>query len=1491
MNKKIQLFLSAVLISTALQAASYTISGTITTSDGALLNGVTITYNGGSTSSNASGYYSFVVDSGAFSALTITPSISGYVFAPADTTLKKITSNKTANFTAVPLFTISGTVTTSEGTALAGVSIKYNDSLTSTNASGFYSFKAAKDSIVIITPSKDLYKFSPEFMNIWLVSADQTVNFTAQLTDIDGDAITVSGVVSTVGDSLIPGVTIAYDQGVVTTDSQGAYSLKVDPDFSSSVNIFPSKDSFAFVPAFFKLTDLTSNQTVDFTALPYIDSDSDNITVSGRVYDNTYNGVGSVIITYEGGLVITNTDGTYSFTIDPDSLSSLSMLPSKEGYLIDAYSVEDLSDDLTIDFLATPSYTVSGTITTSTGAALGAATVEYADGVTITNTSGYYSFEAAKYATVQITPSKSTYVFTPSIDTVSMLISDTTINFTASSSDLDNDAITISGTVSTSADSLIAGAVISYNGKITLTDSLGKYAIKVDPDMASSLTIIPVKEGFTFNPASQTYTNFTSNHTLNIEATLIPEYDGDEITVCGTIKTAGDSLAGVRVAYGNRLTKTDSLGHYSFIADPDKVTSLTIIPIKTGFTFSPGSYLLSDLSKNDTVDFIATAYVDTDSDDVTISGWVNNDSVGMQNVIITYNGGATLTNSSGNYSFSVDTGGLSSLTVSPGKYGYRFSPAEYTIADFTADTIADFTATEHSEKIIIRGLVAKDSSGICNAVIVWDGGTTLSDDEGYYSITVDTSVYHSISIRAIKDEYVFSPADTILTNIIESDTIDFNATSMYSIDGLITKTDGSPLSGVRVECNEDVVTTNASGYYSFDVAENTSLYIHPSQSLYTFDPVDYSIMPVNTDKTVDFTATFTDTDNDAIRISGKVSTQSAQPLSDVTIAFNGQLISTDASGNYSILIDPDFTTSVSVIPTKQGYTFNPGFTVITNLTSNQTLNFTATPYTDTDGDDITICGKVNYGNTPVALSNILIEYDGGATLTNTSGEYSFAVDPDNYTSMTIEAIKENYYFEPASTTLTSITTDTVDFTAYKKTYRELNGTVSLCGTGLDGVAVSDGIDTVYTSSDGSYSLNVFYIDNYLYPEINLYKENFVFRNNGTYTPVSLENISDDDFEAIPTTADTVRGNIRHKSSLAAFAQVKVSLYRNSTLLQTTQTAADGSYSFVISYDAVDNGTYYVQPQDTTPFSFTPASFEIPGTTASRHCSLSENKDFIAVVDPVSICVVSVNENNHNVVVWERPKTSFITDINIYRANTDGGSYELLASVPYEDGGLYEDTSSNPTTKSYSYRLVTTTTQGYDTDSSTQHSGSFLSLSQSDNNAWVLNWTKYEGLSYSAYKLYRGTSSDQLDFFTSFSKNVTTYTDAVPPTGTAYYQVGVVLASTCNPDTFLTGTKASGSVYSLAFSNVVNSSGNAINDNNADVEGLSIFPNPAHNKFTLRNSKNILRYEIVSISGKKLNGQDVNSSQYTVNINHLKAGIYLLRVYTKDSCRLIKFVKE
>jgi len=147
-------------------------------------------------------------------------------------------------------------------------------------------------------------------------------------------------------------------------------------------------------------------------------------------------------------------------------------------------------------------------------------------------------------------------------------------------------------------------------------------------------------------------------------------------------------------------------------------------------------------------------------------------------------------------------------------------------------------------------------------------------------------------------------------------------------------------------------------------------------------------------------------------------------VADVTVAVTGSTsatTTTDANGNYSFLVPT--AGNYSVTPSLAGYTFSPASETFSNLSANQTANFSGTTFT------LSISGKVVLGSS--ALSGVTMTLSGsssGSMTTASNGTFSFSVQSGG--DYTVTPSRSGYVFSSASSTYNGLTTSqTLTFTA------------------------------------------------------------------------------------------------------------------------------------------------------------------------------------------------------------------------------------------------------------------------------------------------------------------------------------------------------------------------------------------------------------------------------------------------------------------------------
>jgi hypothetical protein len=267
-----------------------------------------------------------------------------------------------------------------------------------------------------------------------------------------------------------------------------------------------------------------------------------------------------------------------------------------------------------------------------------------------------------------------------------------------------------------------------------------------------------------------------------------------------------------------------------------------------------------------------------------------------------------------------------------------------------------------------------------------------------------------------------------------------------------------------------------------------------------------------------------------------------------------------------------------------------------------------------------------------------------------------------------------------------------------------------------------------------------------------------------------------------------------------------------------------------------------------------------------------------------ICLVSVDANNKNVLVWTQPVGSAIQDYLILRESliqTD--FYDLIGSVASSSEAVYTDVSSNALVQSNKYKIAARDNCGFVTNQSIPHKTMHLSINKGQGNSWNLIWESYDGFKVSSYKIYRGSSPDNLSLIGSTAGGANSYSDFTANEGDVYYQIEVSVPSPCNAlkSTAFTSTRSN------VASNLYVAISSALTN-----DASSIFPVPVKDKLHLnRDLSCIFEMLVLSIDGRVELSFKQPILNESINVGSLSRGVHLLKIADRDGISVQKFIKE
>lgn len=376
----------------------FTISGTVS-AEGVGLQGVSVAFGTNSATTDAGGNYQLawlVAQTN-----NLIPTKPGYTFSPGSSQLVLSNSNLRVDFVATRFYTISGKV--SVGTnALAGVLMTFGASSNTTGADGTYRLAPLAAQTNLLVPSKAGYVFEPPSLSLALTTNDLTTNFVATR------IFTLSGTVS-VGGLGLEGVMMTFGTSSNLTGSNGAYQFT--GLVAQTNQLVPSKAGYAFTPAaallFLTNSDLTTNFLADRLSLlsGYIRTSAGLIS-SNPAVSNIAVHIGSNLLVFSGA------NGFYQ---QPNLPSGQYLVqPEASNVLFTPISrLITLPPDTTnVDFVLTPVFTVSGTVTAG-GTGLAGVTMTFGTNTATTQADGTYRLAGLLAQTNDLTPSKQGYHFSP----------------------------------------------------------------------------------------------------------------------------------------------------------------------------------------------------------------------------------------------------------------------------------------------------------------------------------------------------------------------------------------------------------------------------------------------------------------------------------------------------------------------------------------------------------------------------------------------------------------------------------------------------------------------------------------------------------------------------------------------------------------------------------------------------------------------------------------------------------------------------------------------------------------------------------------------------------------------------------------------------------------------------------------------------------------------------------------------------------------------
>ena len=269
-----------------------------------------------------------------------------------------------------------------------------------------------------------------------------------------------------------------------------------------------------------------------------------------------------------------------------------------------------------------------------------------------------------------------------------------------------------------------------------------------------------------------------------------------------------------------------------------------------------------------------------------------------------------------------------------------------------------------------------------------------------------------------------------------------------------------------------------------------------------------------------------------------------------------------------------------------------------------------------------------------------------------------------------------------------------------------------------------------------------------------------------------------------------------------------------------------------------------------------------------------------------ICLVTVDTLTHlNLIVWEKPISSFIAGFNIYRESSQNGIYQKVGYVPYSQVSVFYDSITNPNDRWAKYKISMNDVCGKEGPYSPEHKTIHFNIQSSTNTKTNLIWDDYVGTPFSSYNIYRKDAHGPWMLIDSVPSTVTVYCDSLfPQNGDSIsYLIDVSHSGgDCNASIkkgqqpFVVVVKSSKSNSSDRKGHFLNS----VSENKFD-KTITIYPNPSAGIFTVQSSQSkIQSLNVYNVLGELVYQTTVDNAHKTeITIPGITNGIYQIHIVT------------
>lgn len=296
------------------------------------------------------------------------------------------------------------------------------------------------------------------------------------------------------------------------------------------------------------------------------------------------------------------------------------------------------------------------------------------------------------------------------------------------------------------------------------------------------------------------------------------------------------------------------------------------------------------------------------------------------------------------------------------------------------------------------------------------------------------------------------------------------------------------------------------------------------------------------------------------------------------------------------------------------------------------------------------------------------------------------------------------------------------------------------------------------------------------------------------------------------------------------------------------------------------------------------SYSVTVVDANTCMNSDELSVSVLIPYPEELGVCTYNDDGNSVVIaWQRTPGMRTDYYKVYRETDEAGNWVELAQVSYNDSTYYIDRGAYAFQQAYKYKLQTIDDVCGNVAESEPHRTMHLvrSIDFEDNSA-NLEWSPYEGISVSSYKVfrYRDGTGEEITSIVADDRDYYSFNDGAYQDGDRY-RIIFNLPYTIE----LSAMKSESGPFSQSLSNITESTIDIIAIKPVIEDTLLIYPVPASEYLTVKNNEftDNVQLKIYSIQGVELKSKFVSqgATQVDIDVSMFEEGSYILRIVTEE----------